>query len=528
MKKLYTIALCALTVAMATAKPTNIKPSTITDWKSIGTCEFTEDILSNLTDHLPKTYDVKVEESESHPGYYRIVNPYGKNTPIYGKINNYVLDSSADHYLYINAMDPEAVFMPISDLRMAEEWDDYGETSLTVMTKGYYNAIVDEYGYSSLEEQAELGHMGRLADGYITFPANEIYLCIGDNRWGGDDANLSGAFALKLPGAKNYRISDLIISSYCAGEKESMAWNGIGGACAQAYYHCVKGHVTDEAIAEAITDGQPLIEDLGDGYYYCIYSAYMKEDIKNDTENTLHTGFIVTVDEDNNVKGVYSKEFYTIPENADKWENIGTGTFTDAILSGFYGDKKPKTYQVAVEQRVDRPGYYRIVNPYGEGYPDYTAEAFSAKHAHNHYIFIDATDPDAVILEEAPVGADYGKVGDARISSTAAQALANGSMTLSDVKSKKMCGTLKDGTITFPKKTLLFSERSFIAGNWRQADKNGKTALVLPTPTGISSVAAESAQEAVYYNLQGVRVAAPENGIYLRRTGDKVEKVVIR
>jgi len=98
-------------------------------------------------------------------------------------------------------------------------------------------------------------------------------------------------------------------------------------------------------------DRQPLIEDLGDGYYYCIYSAYMKEDIKNDTENTLHTGFIVTVDEDNNVKGVYSKEFYTIPENADKWENIGTGTFTDAILSGFYGDKKPKTYQVAVEQR---------------------------------------------------------------------------------------------------------------------------------------------------------------------------------
>ena len=113
---------------------------------------------------------------KSHPGYYRIVNPYGKNTPIYGKINNYVLDSSADHYLYINAMDPEAVFMPIADLRMAEEWDDYGETSLTVMTKGYYNAIVDEYGYSSLEEQAELGHMGRLADGYITFPANEIYL----------------------------------------------------------------------------------------------------------------------------------------------------------------------------------------------------------------------------------------------------------------------------------------------------------------------------------------------------------------
>ena len=74
-----------------------------------------------------------------------------------------------------------------------------------------------------------------------------------------------------------------------------MAWNGILGAPVRRHITTgVKGDVTDEAIAEAITDGQPLIEDLGDGYYYCIYSAYMKEDIKNDTENTLHTGFIVT------------------------------------------------------------------------------------------------------------------------------------------------------------------------------------------------------------------------------------------
>ena len=528
MKKLYSFVLCSLAVISLSAKPTHIKPTTITDWQSVGKCQFTEDILTNFTKAAPKTYNVSVEESESHPGYYRIVNPYGKGTPLYNKIPDYVLDSSKDHYLYINAMDPDAVFIPLSDLRMAEEWDDYGETSLTVMSKGYYNAIMDEYGYTSLEEQAELGHMGKLADGYITFPAKEIYLCIGDNRWGGDDANLSGAFTLKLPGAKNYRITDMIVTSYCAGPMESVTWNGVGGACEQAYYHCVQGDVTDEAIKEAIKKGQPLIEDAGDGDYWVIYSAYMKGYIKDDAENTKYTGFIVTVDKENNVKGVFSKEFYNIPENADKWESIGKGTFTDAILSGFYGDKKPKTYEVTVEQHKNRPGYYRIVNPYGEDYPEYNSEAFSNKHAHNHYIFIDATDPDAVILEEAPVGADYGNNGDSRISSTAAQALANGSMTIDQVKSKKMCGKLVDGKITFPKKTLLFSERSFIAGNWRNADRDGKTSLQLPSTTGISTVEAINEQPSEYFNLQGQRVDNPGKGIYIRRSGDKVEKVILR
>lgn len=46
---------------------------------------------------------------------------------------------------------------------------------------------------------------------------------------------------------------------------------------------------------------------------------------------------------------------------------------------------------------------------------------------------------------------------------------------------------------------------------------------------GVDSVAADNASAPVeYFNLQGVRVANPENGLYIRRQGNKVEKVVIR
>lgn len=47
--------------------------------------------------------------------------------------------------------------------------------------------------------------------------------------------------------------------------------------------------------------------------------------------------------------------------------------------------------------------------------------------------------------------------------------------------------------------------------------------------TGVDNVVVEGADVPVeYFNLQGVRVAAPEAGIFIRRQGSKVEKVVIR
>lgn len=44
--------------------------------------------------------------------------------------------------------------------------------------------------------------------------------------------------------------------------------------------------------------------------------------------------------------------------------------------------------------------------------------------------------------------------------------------------------------------------------------------------TGVESVVAPS-ERVVYYNLQGVEVANPSKGIHIRRTGEKVEKVIL-
>lgn len=46
--------------------------------------------------------------------------------------------------------------------------------------------------------------------------------------------------------------------------------------------------------------------------------------------------------------------------------------------------------------------------------------------------------------------------------------------------------------------------------------------------SGINGIGADANAPVEYYNLQGVRVANPENGIFIRRQGDKVSKVVVR
>lgn len=47
-------------------------------------------------------------------------------------------------------------------------------------------------------------------------------------------------------------------------------------------------------------------------------------------------------------------------------------------------------------------------------------------------------------------------------------------------------------------------------------------------PSGIADIEAEENGVVEYFNLQGVRVDEPANGLYIRRAGNKVEKVIVR
>lgn len=58
--------------------------------------------------------------------------------------------------------------------------------------------------------------------------------------------------------------------------------------------------------------------------------------------------------------------------------------------------------------------------------------------------------------------------------------------------------------------------------------KDGNLVMVDPSTTGIDDIVAGDDTAPVYYNLQGVRVDNPENGMFIKVQGGKTSKVIIR
>lgn len=58
--------------------------------------------------------------------------------------------------------------------------------------------------------------------------------------------------------------------------------------------------------------------------------------------------------------------------------------------------------------------------------------------------------------------------------------------------------------------------------------KNLKITTTTPISTSIAGIEADENAPVEYYNLQGIRVAEPENGLYIVRQGNKVSKKFIR
>ena len=59
--------------------------------------------------------------------------------------------------------------------------------------------------------------------------------------------------------------------------------------------------------------------------------------------------------------------------------------------------------------------------------------------------------------------------------------------------------------------------------------KGEMSAVAVDTTTGIADIDVDNASAPVeYFNLQGIRVANPTTGVYIRRQGNKVEKIYVK
>lgn len=157
-----------------------------------------------------------------------------------------------------------------------------------------------------------------------------------------------------------------------------------------------------------------------------------------------------------------------------EWTSLGYAEYTEDIMASLFSIQN-LTYQVEVLQHNEETGRYRLVNPYGEVYPYNVPGDWDA--SKDYYLEINASDPQGVYIEEQALGLDWG-YGMTYVYSMAANYMAGG-YSLEEIKAAGYCGTLENGVITFPAKTLLVTMES--ESGWYYANTHGAFEVVLPS-----------------------------------------------
>lgn len=87
-------------------------------WRSLGNTQYEDVVMLSIYDAYTQPYAVEIEESESRPGLYRLKNVYstkGYWTSGEGNLHHH---EEEDHFLYVNAERPDAVYVLPSPVGM--------------------------------------------------------------------------------------------------------------------------------------------------------------------------------------------------------------------------------------------------------------------------------------------------------------------------------------------------------------------------------------------------------------------------
>lgn len=531
LKHLSAIALAA--AALTGVMPANAQTETET-WKPIGNGLLRDDFLTYFYIlHTYYEFPVEMQESEQTPGRYRLVNAY-KNCPSIGGPDF----PAVDNYVVVDASDPVHVYIEPGCVSYYMGQDQ--ALCLWSIAEDYYHNL-----YGDWTKADEEGICGTLADGVITFPPGTVLATPIEGALSYDPAvhdllwvqgNQHNMFRIKLPGTPNTDISLDIL--------------GLND--------------TEDGVKYDITFGSD-IEYVKVGVFEGDYTPSMREDVENDRVKTykidVSDEFTVPYEKDGNYTLVavpYAQDRSWTPSyitrewsySQAEWKNVGNCTYTEAILASNelsrYGFVvSPYTYQVPVQQNVEKPWMIRLVDPYGpDCYPNGTIVNYdTTKH---YYLVFDLGTFDCVHLNKCDnIGLDYNQ-GRMAVRSRSDYSMTENpygpNLSLAEYMANP---ELPRGRYNPDNKTVVFDKEGlcikFIdrAPGWYYANLDGTTKIVLPsdivvTPNpDVSSVAGIESDDdapAEYFTIDGIKVDADNlgNGVYLVRKGSKVSKVFVK
>lgn len=483
------------------------------EWKSLGFGTYRDDVFTAFG--MPSAeWSVEIMESTVNPGCYKVVNPFGSaDCPFSG---GKPFDGSD---LVIHAENPDIVYMEYVELKglRIQDTDESGNTVSYVTylcdLGGYY---VDLYaGWFEPETLASMGMaFGTLKNGSITFEKYAIILDIPEIEEQ-VTANSSGLFRITLPGAPDYDLT-VSIANECLEDGMLSASYHAGEDVASVKYLIVPGWKKDCKGSTLESLEQKVAEEgiLAAG-----------GEIKDNVPFGVNSLVVVALNADGEPVKSHIAVCYGRTDDAANWTPLGKCGYSEAFLRYAYLDMECDPYDVEIEESATKPGVYRLVNPYGKAYPYYDffkRNGYLAKHGGDHYLIVDASDPERVMIEASPTGIDPGD-GEAQLFSVSWYAIQNG-VDPNDVEVVLDYGTLSDGKITFPGGAIATYEENY---GITRGNLEHNFYIQLPESTGVSAVGSEEASE--YFTISGMKVDKPSNaGIYIRRSGDQATKVIVK
>lgn len=221
-------------------------------WRSLGMCTYTDDFVSTFFGISKEPYQVEIQENLVTPGVFRLVNPYGAAYPFNDPGD---WDNSKDHYLEINAVDPEGVYIPHPQMS-GMDWT-YGEFIMSSLA-----GLRIYRGTSTLEAEKAAGNCGTFENGVITFPQGALVVGMANYPAATPGtmyaANNNGWFQIVMPGTV---LADHSVSINYAGRYSdandnlfAVAEVNLGADVNYAKVALVSGAMTQAAL-DGIIDG---------------------------------------------------------------------------------------------------------------------------------------------------------------------------------------------------------------------------------------------------------------------------------
>ncbi len=443
-------------------------------WTSLGWCSYTDDFFTTFYGVGNLTWEVEIEENAIKPGLFRLVYPYDEK---YEWNDPGDWDESKTYYLEIDASDPDAVFITRQEIGV-----NWGYGMISVWSIADY----DVQAGSTLEAEKAAGNCGTYANGVITFPTNTLLINMPEYSSGWYYANTAGAFKVVMPGVvlSDYSVSIAYSGKYTDANEANFAVANVtlGADVESARVALVEGNYSASALNALIAGSIDYTEitESGSVSFPC-------------EESGTYTVIVVSYGGGEAQESDYATFKFTVGA-ADTWTSLGMCTYTDDVVASVFGYAEDcLTYEVEIQENDNQPGLYRLMYPYDGKYPYNDPGDWDTSKDYN--IEINACDPDGVYITQQELGIDWG-YGMMSVWSSADYYMANG-YSFEDVKDAGVCGTLKDGVITFPQYELMVSMANYYSGSWMYGNYWGMFKVVLPGASGVKAQKVSSTHKSI-------------------------------